>query len=192
MFKSKPAPAPDPDEGGTNDVEVVMFTPDPAPISLATLAAELDEPIDKLMIRLDTEIFVDELTHLRCVSVETCRRVIDEHDAAVEAKREQGRVRAIEAQESRRRRRDGDVVVDAARLIRDRRIAAAIDSGMTAAEAMASVDGEPDFSMIVDGEIVTPRAVPDRLGAEVLFKDGVGSGARISPVRQARKPRGAA
>lgn len=56
----------------------------PAPIALVTLAAELpDLSIGELLARLGTDdVFIEPATGLRCVSVETCRRVIDEHAAA--------------------------------------------------------------------------------------------------------------
>ncbi len=64
-----------------DDIDVVMSPPPPpAPISVVTLAGELDEPIGSLVNRLGDDVFVETLTGLRCVTVETCRRLVDERD----------------------------------------------------------------------------------------------------------------
>jgi hypothetical protein len=65
------------------NVDVAPMTAEPAPIALVTLAAELpDMSIAELVARLGPDdVFIEPATGLRCVSIETCRRVIDEHHA---------------------------------------------------------------------------------------------------------------
>ena len=63
------------DDGG---VYLTLEPPEPAPISLVTLAAELEEYPGALVHRLGDGVFIEPATGLRCVSVATCRRLLDE------------------------------------------------------------------------------------------------------------------
>jgi len=69
------------------DIPIVLGAPEPAPVSIVTLAGELGEPLDQLAGRLGDDVFIEERTSLRCVSVDVCAREVGERDrraAAVE------------------------------------------------------------------------------------------------------------
>ena len=69
-----------------DDIQVTLSPAPELPISVATLAGELGIAVDRLADQLGDDVFVDEATGLRCITVGTCRRTIDaRHDAQAAA-----------------------------------------------------------------------------------------------------------
>ena len=94
-----------PDDPAVDDGNELYLTLEPAepPISLVTIAGELGEPIDALAFRVADDVFLEARSGLRCVSVATCRRLIDERDElaaehAAIAERNAANTRAIAEQ----------------------------------------------------------------------------------------------
>ena len=77
MFRKPDHPAADVDDDD-DGVYLTLAEPEPAPISLVTIAAELEEHPGALVHRLGGEVLIEPATGLRCVTVETCRRLLDE------------------------------------------------------------------------------------------------------------------